>query len=133
MSKGYARNQERLQILNSFGKDLTRRAKSKCEFCEAANVKLSVYEVIEAKEEPQIECCMLICQDCAAKLDNLKKANAAEMRFLENTAWSEVPIIKACAIYVLRKLADKNPWAYDIQENVYIDPDTEALLAKIEL
>ena len=133
MSKGYARNQERLQTLNSFGKDLTRRAKSKCEFCESAGVKLSVYEVIAAKEEPEIEYCMLVCQDCANKLDNLKKANPAEMRFLENTIWSEVPIIKACAIYVLRKLADKNGWAYDALENAYIDSETEELLNKIEL
>lgn len=133
MSKGYARHQERMQELNSFGRDLTRRAKSKCELCETAGVKLSVYEVEPLAEEAEFERCMLICESCTDALKNIKKAPIAQMRFLENSIWSEVAIVKATAIYLLRAFADKTPWAREALDNVYIDPDTEALLKKIEL
>lgn len=133
MSKGYARNQERIQELNSFGKDLTRRAKSKCELCETSGVKLSIYEVPPFADEPEFERCMLICESCASALSNVKKAPIAQMRFLENAIWSEVSAVKATAIYLLRVFADKTPWAREALDNVYIDPETEELLKNIEL
>lgn len=133
MSKGYTRNQERLQILSSFGRELTRRAKSKCEFCETSGVKLVVHEIPPESVEPDIARCMFICENCVDILESLKKANSAQLRFLENSVWSEVPIVKATAIYLLRLIAEKNPWAYGVLESVYIDPDTETLLKTIKL
>ena len=45
MAKGLDKHRERLEALALFGKDLTRRAGSKCELCETAGVKLQIHEV----------------------------------------------------------------------------------------
>ena len=42
MAKGYQKNKERLEQVSLLGKALIRRAKKKCELCEAQGVSMSV-------------------------------------------------------------------------------------------
>lgn len=133
MAKGYDKDRERKAKVSFFGKDLARRSKSTCELCEASGVKLNVYEVPPIEEEPSIDRCVLLCESCTDTLERLTKAGQNDLRFFNNTIWSEVPMVKALSIAALRKLEDKHPWASDILENAYIDEETEELIASIEL
>lgn len=133
MAKGYDIYKERLDKVTWFGKELTRRAKSKCELCEATGVKLSVFEVPPVQEEPEVERCIFICDECRGKIENLKKIKENDLRFLSNSIWSEVPLIRAVSIYLLKVISEKFSWAEDMLEDLYIEEEIEEMMKKIEL
>ena len=126
MAKGFDQNQQRLQNLSMFGKDLTRRARSKCELCETSGVPLSVHEVAPAAKEPDIERCIFICEECATGIATGKHPQPQRWRCLGNTVWSEVPAIQVAAVRLLRELSTTESWASEILENVFLDEETEA-------
>lgn len=132
MAKGYDQHMERKNKVSSFGKELTRRAKSKCELCEATGVSLSVYEVPPVKEEPEVERCIFICDECKDKLERLKKAKENDFRFLTNSVWSEVDMVRAVSIVLLKEMSKKYSWAEQVLEDLYIDEATEELIATID-
>lgn len=132
MAKGYDQNIERKNTVSFYGKDLARRSKSKCELCEAAGVKLNVYEVPPILVEPKYEKCILICDNCIELIEKINKVKENDFRFLRNAIWSEVPIVKVVAISLLRKIEEKVSWAKDILEDLYIDEETEKLLEEIK-
>lgn len=133
MAKGYDMYKERLDKVTGFGRELTRRAKSKCELCEATGVKLSVFEVPPVQEEPEVERCIFICDDCRDKIEKLKKVKENDLRFLSSSIWSEVPMVRAFSIYLLKNISGKFGWAEDMLGDLYIDEDTEEMLKRIEL
>ncbi|MGL5100731.1 MAG: PhnA protein [Fusobacteriaceae bacterium] len=133
MAKGYDIYKERLDKVTWFGKELTRRSKSKCELCEATGVKLHVYEVPPVQEEPEVERCIFICDDCKDKIDRLKKIKENDLRFLSSSIWSEVLMVRAFSIYLLKNISGKFGWAEDMLDDLYIDEDTEEVVNSIEL
>ena len=133
MAKGYDQHMERKNKVNSFGRELTRRAKSKCELCEATGVSLSVFEVPPVKEEPEVERCIFICDECRDKLERVKKAKENDFRFLSNSMWSEVDMVRALSIVLLKEMSKKYSWAEVILADLYIDEATEELIQTIEL
>lgn len=133
MAKGYDQHMERKNKVNSFGRELTRRAKSKCELCEATGVSLSVFEVPPVKEEPEVERCIFICDECRDKLERVKKAKENDFRFLSNSMWSEVDMVRALSIVLLKEISKKYSWAEVILDDLYIDEATEELIQTIEL
>ncbi len=133
MAKGFDKDRERKEKVLYFGKDLTRRAKSSCELCEASNQKLGVYEVPPVEEEPAFEQCLFICENCRKILGRIEDAGENELRFLNSAVWSEVPIVKALAVHILEKIKDRYIWASELLETVYIDEEVEELLNKITL
>ncbi len=132
MAKGYDQHMERKNKVSSFGKELTRRAKSKCELCEATGVSLSVFEVPPVKEEPEVERCIFICDECRDKLERIKKAKENDFRFLTNSVWSEVDMVRAVSIVLLKEMSKKYSWAEQVLEDLYIDEATEELIATID-
>lgn len=133
MAKGYDQHIERKNKVNSFGKELTRRAKSKCELCEATGVSLSVFEVPPVKEDPEVERCIFICDECKNKLERVKKAKENDFRFLTNSIWNEVDMVRALSIKLLTEMATKYSWAELVLDDLYIDESTEELIKTIEL
>ncbi|MGL5278299.1 MAG: PhnA protein [Cetobacterium sp.] len=133
MAKGYDQYLERKNKVNSFGKELTRRAKSKCELCEATGVSLSIFEIPPTKEEPEVERCIFICDECRDKLERIKKAKENDFRFLSNSMWSEVDMVRALSIVLLKEMSKKYSWAEVILDDLYIDETTEELIKTIEL
>lgn len=132
MAKGYDVYKERVDKVTMFGKELTRRAKSKCELCEATGVKLSVFEVPPTEVEPEIERCIFICDECKGKLENLKRVKENDLRFLNSSIWSEIPMVKAFSLYLLRKISGKFQWAEAILEDLYVEEEIEETSNKIE-
>ena len=70
MAKGREQHQARMSELNSFGKDLAKRCKSKCELC-GASTSLSIFEVTPV-DEPDFDKCVMICETCREQLEDSK-------------------------------------------------------------
>lgn len=131
MAKGYDKSMERKSELNSFGKNLAKRAKSKCELCEASSTKLYTFEIPPIQDEPNFDKCILICEECIDKIERIEKLKENDLRFLANSVWSETPIIKALSVYFLRNIQEKYGWADETLENVYLDEETLEYLESI--
>ena len=101
MAKGYDVNQERRQALSLFGKDLARRAKSKCELTQASGVPLLTYEIPPVPNDPDFERCLLISEDVLAQLEQPRSLRPGEWRHLNEVIWSDIPAVQAMALRIL--------------------------------
>lgn len=135
MAKGFDVNQERKQSLGLFGKDLARRAKSKCELSLASGVPLVTYEIPPTPKEPAFERCLLVSESVRDQLAKPATLRAEEWRHLSEIIWSDVPAVQAMALRILRYFAIKReePWAQDLIEEAYLDPEVEQLAEEADL
>lgn len=126
---GYAKNQERKEAMQLLGKDLARRAHSKCELCEDAGVRLDPFEPAPVPIEPSLEQTLLLCERCRLGADGAPLGNDSEWRFLETSVWSEMTAVQVTAIRLLRRLQAANVgWANSTLEGVYPSPESSAWL-----
>jgi len=126
-AKGRERHLARKGALAWLGKDLTRRAKSKCEICERSGVPLQPYEVPPEPAEPQPERCVLICEACEQALEHPEKElDPSDWRCLRSSLWSEVPAVQVAVVRLLRRLAPGVDWARELLEETYLDEETQA-------
>ena len=125
MAKGLDKHKERMAMLSSFGKDLTRRSGSKCELCSASGVSLNVFEVPPVQDIPDIEKCVFICDTCKELIEKPKSDPRGHWKCLNNPIWSEVPAIQVLSYKILKKIEEKEKWVSELLEEVYIDPDIE--------
>lgn len=133
MSKGHAKHHERHHGLSQFGKDLVRRCGSKCELCESAGVKLAVFEVPPIDAEPNYDHCIMVCETCQGQIDRPKSIEPDYWHFLANTMWSPVQPAKIMAVVMLHHLSAKHPWASDLLEQVYLEPEEDGWVSAVTL
>lgn len=126
MGKGYDIHQSRIMALQLIGKDLARRAKSKCELTGAAGVKLLPYEIPPVSAEPDIERTLLVSEACHEVLENPKRLAGRQWNCLAEVVWSEMPAVQVVAWRMLSRLAQREDWAREVIEEVFLDPDVEA-------
>jgi len=115
--------------ISRFGRDLARRAKSKCEICESSGVPLTAYEVPPTPAEADIDHCVFACATCQEALEKPQMTlEPNEWRTLGNTIWSEVPAVQVAVLRLLRRIA-KDPqggaWARELLEETYLDEEIE--------
>ena len=113
MAKGKAKYQARLDAIQLLGKDLARRAKRRCEFCESKD-DLRPYDATP-EDEPSLDGLALLCGRCRAVLDG-RGDDPQTLRFLEVAVWSDIPAIGNSAKALLRRL--DAAWARDTLELV---------------
>ncbi len=130
MAKGLERHRDRINELTSFGKNLIRRSGSACELCGKNGIKLEIYELTPIPQNPDYERCLLICDDCRSNVDCPEKNNPDYWRCLNNTIWSEIAVIQALSIRILKKISLKNSWAVELLDQVYPDPEVEEMAGK---
>ncbi|MFC4994535.1 phnA protein [Rubritalea tangerina] len=124
MAKGYDQHQERLQALSLLGKELARRAKSKCELSGRAGVSLRPYEVEPAPKESSLGHCLLIADEVREVLERPSKMQASEWRGqLSELIWSELPAQQVMVCRMLQYLALENPWAQNVIDEAYLDEE----------
>ncbi len=133
MAKGYDLDQERKQALSLFGKDLARRAKSRCELTQAGGVPLVTYEIPPVPKDPDFARCLLVSDAVLGQLEKPGTLQADEWRHLSETIWSEVPAIQAMALRILLYLAPSEPWARNLIEESYLEPGVENLANEASL
>jgi protein PhnA len=125
MAKGYELHQARMMALQGMGKDLARRAKSRCEITGAAGVPLWPYEVPPVGAEPDIDRTILISPSCREMLEHPERLCGHEWQCLTETVWSDMPAVQVTAWRMLRELAKREDWAREALEEVFLDPDIE--------
>lgn len=133
MGKGYETHQARLLALQAIGKDLARRAKSKCELTGASGVPLRPYEVPPVSDEPDIDRTLLISEACHEVLDHPSRLKGREWQCLAEIVWSEQPATQVVAWRMLQHLAKREDWAREALEKVYFDDEVAAWAKSAEL
>ncbi len=133
MGKGYETHQARVLALQGLGKDLARRAKSKCELTGASGVPLRPYEVPPVSEDPDIVRTLLISEACHEALEKPGKLMGREWQCLAEIVWSEMPAVQVVAWRMLNCLAKREDWAREVIEEVFLDEEVEAWAKSHEL
>ena len=122
MAKGYDENQARLVALSLLGKDLARRAKSKCELSGESGVPLKTYEVEPAPSEPDINKCLLVSESVLEQIQRPQSIVGSVWRgILAELIWSEFPAQQAMAHRLLSHIAQKEAWAQEVLAEAFLD------------
>ena len=101
MAKGRQKHQARLDEISLIGKNLARRAKQKCEFCQGSD-NLRTHEG-DTNAEPALEMLVLACERCRAVMSG-RRDDERTLRFLETAIWNEEPVIARLAKEMLAKV-----------------------------
>ena len=124
MAKGYDTHKARLQALSLFGKDLARRAKSKCELSGESGVPLKIYEVPPFANEPDYASCLLLSESVIDQINKPNSINATKWRgVLAELIWSELQLQQVMAYRILQYLTQSEIWAQEIIADTYLDED----------
>jgi protein PhnA len=126
MGKGFENHQARVSALQALGKDLARRAKSKCEITGAAGVPLRAYELPPVPVEPELGRILLLSEACHEVLENPKRLAGREWQCLAEVVWSESPAVQVLAWRMLHRLSQREDWAREVLEELFLDPEVEA-------
>ncbi len=133
MAKGREEHEARVAALNAFGKDLARRAKSKCELCERAGEKLGIFEVPPVPRDPDPGRCLLLCAACTDQAGDPRRfQTGGQWRFLTGQAWSGNPMVQVMAVRLLRRLAGTEDWAREALGDLFLEEEVEALVTEGE-
>lgn len=133
MSRSHAHHQERTSGLSIFGKDLVRRSGAHCELCDAHRVALYIYEVPPAPKLPDLNDCLMLCDLCLDQIERPNRRDNNHWRCLNHAIWSDVPVVKMLAIAMLQQVAEEEPWALALFEQVYLTDDELRWQAQITL
>ena len=133
MANGYEQNQERIRALSVLGKDLARRARSKCELTQASGVPLRLFEAPPIQSDPDISHVLFLCEDALEQIENPSKLRPDEWRHLADLVWTDLPVVQVMALRILQYLSPNHPWATEILDNVQLDPDVETWTAAAPL
>jgi protein PhnA len=133
MAKGHEVHQARSMALQRLGKDLARRAKSKCELSGEAGVPLRAYEVSPVAAEPELDRTILVSEACFAALERPGTLTGQSWRCLVETVWSEVPAVQVVAWRMLQVLAKREDWARQALDDIFLDPEVQEWAEKSPL
>ena len=126
MGKGYNQHQERVAALQDLGKDLARRAKSRCELTGEGGIPLRPYEVPPVGETPELETTLLISERCFAALERPASMVGREWQILAEIVWSENPAVQVVAWRMLNEIATREDWARNAIQDVFLDAEVDA-------
>ncbi len=127
MATGYQADRARKEAVQALGRELARRARSRCEFCGVGGQRLEVVEVLPLPDRPEPTRAVLLCEPCMAGVVEGRTEPEERWRFLEEVVWSEVPPVQVMAVRMARRLqARKVGWAQDLLAGIYLDPEIEA-------
>ena len=102
-------------------KDLQDRSNSTCELCGETE-RLTVYEVPPVSKRG-IDGSLLACNTCIEQIENPDKMDTNHWRCLNNSMWSEYPVVQVIAWRMLTRLRAEG-WPQDLLEMLYLDEDT---------
>jgi protein PhnA len=125
MARGFDSNQQRKEALNALGKELARRAKSKCELTGAAGVPLRPYEIPPVPADPDPDRILLLSEACHAALARPAAIDCREWRCLGEAVWSDFPALQVVAWRLLNQLAKRDDWAREALAAVELEPEVE--------
>ncbi len=113
MAKGRDKHDAYLNALNLLGKDLARRAKSKCELSEESGT-LSLYDLEGSKVEPSLDHVVLISPMVRDHLEG-RNLKSETLHYLQQAVWSDLAPVRRAAVQILEQVDE--PWAEEAIEN----------------
>ena len=131
MSRESHRARER--AVAALGKELAKRAHSRCELCgqsseELMGEKLRPFELTPLQAQPNLDWLLLLCPACQEISGHLP-ADTSALFFLKETCWSETQPVQLLSLRALRELANNGEhWAAMTLENCYVDETIESLI-----
>ena len=114
MAKGREKHEAYQHALSLLGKDLARRAKSKCELSGESG-SLQTVDLAPDDRSPTLDSTLLVQSHIASWLDGAP-FDDSEARFLENAIWSEVPAVRTATRRLLQRLV--SDWAHDALDSL---------------
>lgn len=115
MAKGRQKHQDYLDALSLLGKDLARRAHSKCELSGVSG-SLKPFDLEDSSVEPDLDHVVLVCDEVHTLLEANKIDRPRDtMRYLEEAVWNTEVAIRRAAVRILEKVDE--PWAREAIEN----------------
>lgn len=136
MSRARDEHEARRALVAGLGKDLSRRARSRCELCGQTGA-LQVVEVAPIPEDPVTESALLLCGSCSELLGSttaldkrLKRDGPESLRFLSESVWSDTAPVQVVVVRMLRRLLEKGyAWAGEPLESVWLDEERETWIS----
>ncbi len=105
----------------SIEKELQQRSDSKCELC-AATENLTVYQVAP-DSDGSVDTCLYACETCCEQIDDLDKVQVNHWRCLNDSMWSQIPVVQVIAWRMLTRLSAEG-WPQDLLEMLFLDDET---------
>ncbi len=102
---------------------LKARSNNQCELCKS-ELNLSIYDVppnAQQREEDSI----IVCEKCAAQLNNKEELDRKHWTCLNESMWSEIPAVQVVSWRMLNRLKAES-WAMDAIDMMYFDEETLA-------
>ena len=96
---------------------LEKRANEHCELCNRKE-NLDSYTV-PPKNGDSIDVTIAICPTCSAQIEDMNNLDANHWRCLNDSMWSEVPVVQVMSYKILAAL--KEDWATDLLNMMYLD------------
>jgi protein PhnA len=129
MARGQQRHQEHKAAVAALGRQLSRRARNRCELCQEST-SLVVAEISPVvPEEPTVERAAMLCSRCAQLVSGGPLPDDSTLRFLEESVWAELLPVQLPAVRMTRRLASVGVgWAISALDTLYLDPEVEALI-----
>lgn len=113
MGKGREQDIAYRQALDSLGKAIARRARSKCELSGESGTLVTVDLRADARD-PTLETTVLVTPDIA---EHLAGRNLdGPLHYLNDAVWSTEPAVRMAAEQILSQI--DSPWARDALDNV---------------
>ena len=97
------------------------RSKSSCELCGSKD-SLDTYTVAPKKEE-SMDNSAVLCQTCIDQVDDSELINPNHWRCLNDSIWSQIPVIQVISWRMLNLMKDE-VWPADLLEMMYLDEET---------
>lgn len=101
---------------------LQQRSGNRCELCSSEQ-DLSVYPVLP--NDGTAEQAVYVCSTCREQLDNPDAVDANHWRCLNDSMWSQVPVVQVIAWRMLNRLRAEG-WPQDLLDMMYLEEDTLA-------
>ncbi len=114
MARGLDKHQEYVDALNLLGKQLARRAKSKCELSGTSGT-LEAFDLEGEPTSPDLAHVLLVCPLVRGHLEGKGIEDRDALRYLDEAVWSTEDAIRTAAVRILEQI--DAPWARDAIEN----------------
>ncbi len=121
MAKGRDKHDAYLDALNGLGKDLARRARSKCELSEESG-PLQIFDLEGPKVEPSLDHVVMVCPLVFDHLEG-RQLKSETLHYLQTAVWSEITPVRRAAVRILEQIDE--PWAEEAIENAKMIDGTQ--------
>lgn len=99
------------------------RCDAKCELC-GSDTPLSSFAV-SPHTAITVDHAIMLCDTCKSQIDDPSIMDPNHWRCLNDSMWSQVPPVQVMAWRQLKRISEKETWAIELLDMMYLDDDTK--------